>query len=53
MDLFSKAHIYEPMKSYIYEPIIGLISLMFLYKNPNNFSEEENKKILGKYGKYA
>ena len=38
MDMFNKVHIFEPMKSRIYEPInslISLISLVFNYANPN------------------
>ena len=37
MDLFSKVHMFEPMKSPIYEPnisLINLMSLMFNYEKP-------------------
>ena len=33
MDLFNKVHIFEPMKSHIYEPNISLISLIILMFN--------------------
>ena len=40
MDLFNKVHIFEPMKSHIYElniSLISLISLMFDYAKPRIF----------------
>ena len=39
MGLFTKVHIFEPLKSHFYEPNIGLmslISLMFNYAKPRN-----------------
>ena len=35
MNLFSKIHIFEPMKNHIYNPNIGLISLMFESETAN------------------
>ena len=41
MDLFNKLHIFEPIKSHIYEPNISLISLLAqcsIMQNPNGIA---------------
>ena len=43
MDLFNKVHIFEPMKSHIYElniSLIILISLMFNYAKPRILAQK-------------
>ena len=45
MDLFNKVHIFECMKSHIYEPNISLIGLMFSYAKPR--IKQESRRTYG------